>query len=230
VLNGDANDAAKRGTRRTLVGVLEALLRLNHPLMPFITEEIWQRAAPLAGKSGSTISTQPYPQPQPEKIDEAAEAEIAWVKQFLLGVRRIRAEMNISPGKLLPVVLANGSDRDRARVTQNHGFLLNLGRLQSIDWLTGDGAEPDAAIALVGDMKIMIPMTGLIDKGAELNRLAKEVDKLRKELERGEAKLGNDSFISKAPEQVVAKERERVEGMRASLSQLQEQHERISRL
>jgi valyl-tRNA synthetase len=230
VLSGDATDAAKRGTRRTLVRVLEALLRLNHPLMPFITEEIWQRAAALAGKSGNTISTQPFPQPQTDKIDAAAESEIAWVKQLLLGIRRIRAEMNISPGKPLPVVLANGSAEDRERVAQNHGFLLNLGRLEALDWLADGDAEPDAAIALVGDMKIMIPMAGLIDKSAELNRLDKEMDKLRKELERGEAKLGNDSFISKAPEPVVAKERERVDGMRASLTQLQEQHERISRL
>ncbi|MFO1351504.1 MAG: valine--tRNA ligase, partial [Gammaproteobacteria bacterium] len=230
VLNGAAGAAAKRGTRRTLVRVLEALLRLMHPLMPFITEEIWQRVAALAGKSGATISTQPYPASDAAKIDAAAEADIGWLQQFLLGVRRIRAEMNIAPGKALPVLLANGNDQDRVRARENNDFLLTLGRLDSITWLKTGEAEPDSAIALVGDLRILIPMAGLIDKTAELARLAKEIDKFKNDLNRGEAKLVDPNFTGRAPLPVVVKERERIAGLRAALAQLEDQRERIIRL
>ena len=229
VLNGQAT-AAKRGSRRTLVRVLEALLRLTHPIMPFISEEIWQRVAPLAGRADGTICTQPYPQADVDKIDAAAEAEVEWIKAFVLGVRRIRAEMDIRPGQPLPVLLNQGAASDRERVQRHHNVLQTLARLQNIQWLEGDAEEPESAIALVDQLRLLIPMAGLIDKGAELARLSKEMDKKSKDLERGESKLNNPNFINKAPQPVVAKERERIEGIRAALTQLRQQHERISRL
>jgi valyl-tRNA synthetase len=225
-----ASETACRGTRRTLVQVLESVLRLAHPLMPFITEEIWQRVAPLAGVPGETVMLQSYPLADPKRVDETAEAEMNWVQHFLLGVRRIRAEMNIAPGKPLPVLLANGSAADRQRLNDNRIYLTRLGRLSAIDWLSADGAEPESAIALVGEMKILIPLAGLIDKEAEIVRLSKEIDKLRKELAKSEAKLENGDFIQRAPAPVVAKERERQAEMGQAVTRLDEQLQRMQRL
>ncbi|MCC8999168.1 MAG: valine--tRNA ligase, partial [Candidatus Contendobacter sp.] len=234
-----SSEAAQRGARQTLVQVLETLLRLLHPLMPFITEEIWQRAAPLAGKitpsplagegggERASIMLQPYPEVDPALIDAVAEADIEWLQQFLLGVRRIRAEMNIAPGKLLPVLLQHGADEDRERLERHQRALLVLGRLQSIVWLGEDEAAPDAAIALVGGMKILIPMAGLIDKMAESARLDKEIAKLRQERERGLAKLGNADFIGRAPAAVVEKERARMLELQMAIAKLEEQLARI---
>ncbi|MEE4375990.1 MAG: class I tRNA ligase family protein, partial [Candidatus Competibacteraceae bacterium] len=225
-----ASEAACRGTRRTLVQVLETVLRLAHPIMPFITEEIWQRVAPLAGVPGETIMLQSYPQTDAKRIDEAAEAEMNWVQQVLLGVRRIRAEMNIAPGKPLPVLLANGTESDWQRLADNYVYLTRLGRLSAIDWLNPDNAEPESAIALVGELKILIPLAGLIDKDAEIARLSKEIEKLRKELIKSEAKLENSDFINRAPAAVVAKERDRQQEMRQAVTRLDEQLQRMQRL
>ncbi|HEC15810.1 MAG TPA: valine--tRNA ligase [Sedimenticola sp.] len=228
--NEESKAAAKRGTRHTLVRVLEALLRLAHPIMPFITEEIWQRVAPLANKSGETIMLQPYPVADPSSLDEQAVAEMEWVMQFILGVRRIRGEMNIPPGRPLPVLLQNGSDQDAARVEANRHYLDTLARLDSITWLPPAQEPPESAIALVGEMKILIPMAGLIDKEAELARLEKELAKLQKEAERAGAKLANPNFVDKAPEAVVEKERKRVEELGAAIAQLQAQITKIASL
>ena len=228
--NAESSTAAQRGTRRTLVRVLEALLRLTHPLMPFITEEIWQRIAPLAGVRGDTIMTRPYPQAQTDKLAPEAVAEIGWLQQFLLGVRRIRAEYNIAPGKPLEILLANGSEQDQVRTQNNQVYLSSLGRLQSMTWLAENQAEPDSATALVGGMKILIPIAGLIDKEAENARLTREIDKLRKSLAQGEAKLSNANFTGRAPAQVVEKERQRVAQQQQALSKLIEQQERIGQL
>jgi valyl-tRNA synthetase len=230
VLTGESSESAKRGTRRTLVQVLDALLRLAHPLMPFVTEEIWQRVAPLAGVSGSSISTQTFPLPDKRLLDPEAETEIEWLQAFLLGVRRIRAEMNLAPGKPLDVVLNQGSAADRARLKRNHNYLQRLGRLDSIDWLAAEAQEPDSAIALVGELRILIPMAGLIDKTAELARLDKEINRLDKEQQRLEAKLTNQNFVAKAPPEVVAKERDKAESVRVALEQLQTQQQRIRQL
>ena len=226
----DSSAAARRGARRTLVRVLEALLRLTHPLMPFITEQIWQRVAPLAGIAGDTIMRQPYPAPDSARLDPAAEAEMNWVQEFLSGVRRIRAEMDIAPGKPLPVLLQHGGAEDWTRLERNRAYLNTLGRLETIVCLQDADTAPESAIALVGDMKILIPMAGLIDKAAELARLTREIDKLRKDLERGLTKLSNPAFLGRAPAEVVAKERARVTGMQNALAKMDEQLARIRRL
>jgi valyl-tRNA synthetase len=236
--------AAQRGTRRTLVQVLETLLRLLHPLMPFITEEIWQRVAPLAGKippnpplakagaegGGISIMRQPYPEIDKALVDNSAVADIEWLQQFLLGVRRIRAEMNIAPGKLLPVLLQHGSDDDQARLERHRRALLILGRLESIAWLGEEEPAPEAATALVGAMNVLIPMSGLIDQAAEIARLTKEIAKLRQETERGAGKLANPDFIGRAPAAVVEKERARMTELQIAVTKLEEQLARIRQL
>ncbi len=152
------------------------------------------------------------------------------MQQFLLGVRRIRAEMNIAPGKPLPVLLNKGSALDRDRLQRNHDYLCTLGRLASIDWIDESDGEPDAAIALVDDLRILIPMAGFIDVAAEQARLNKEIGKEAKDASRIEAKLNNENFTSRAPEHVVAKEREKLSTAQTRLVQLKEQLERISKL
>jgi valyl-tRNA synthetase len=224
------DEAAQRGTRQTLVRVLESVLRLAHPLMPYITEEIWQRVAPLAGKSGPSLMLQPYPEADDGQVDEGAVAEMEWVMSFLLGVRRIRGEMNIAPAKPLPLLIQNGSAQDRAWLEGNREFVLKLGRVESITWLDPAEEAPESAIALVGEMKLLIPMRGLIDKDAELARLDKEIQRIAKELPRLEGKLGDASFIEKAPPQVVAKEQARLQELTASLAELRAQSQKIAAL
>ncbi|HEY9018956.1 valine--tRNA ligase [Thiomicrospira sp.] len=230
ILNQDSSDAAKRGTRRTLVRVLETLLRLMHPIMPFITEEAWQAVAPLAGKQGDTIMLQAYPQADNTKIDLAAEAELDWVKQFIMGVRRIRSEMDIAPSKALPVLLSKVSEQDQAWLDNNRLFLMTLAKLESIEILKDTNQAPESAIALVGEMNILIPMAGLIDKSAELTRLAKEIDRLKNEQKRLEGKLNNDKFVARAPAEVVAKEREKLQDIGNALTNLEQQHAKIQQL
>jgi len=231
VLTGeDASDAAKRGTRRTLVQTLETLLRLAHPFMPFITEEIWQKVKPLADVEGETIMLAPYPVPDPAAADPDAVAEMEWVQQFILGVRRIKGEMNIPPGKPLPVLVANTSERDRAWIGIARPYLDFLARTESITVLDDEADAPESAIALVGEMKILIPMAGLIDKDAELKRLDKEIGRLRADIERVEKKLANPNFVDKAPAAVVQKERDRLTEQGAALAQLVAQQTKIARL
>jgi valyl-tRNA synthetase len=224
------DETRQRGTRQTLVQVLETLLRLTHPIMPFITEEIWQRVAPLAGQSGDTLMRQAYPTVDSRQVDDSAEQEMEWVMSVLLGIRRIRGEMNIAPGKPLPVLLQNGSEQDRLRSEEHREFLLKFGRVESIVWLNAEEAAPESAMALVGEMKVLIPMQGLIDKDAELARLDKEIQRVMKELPRLEGKLNDPSFLEKAPPQVVAKEQARLQDLRASLMELQAQVGKIRAL
>ena len=198
--------------------------------MPFITEEIWQRVAPLAGAAGDSIMLQPYPEADPALVDHAAVAEIEWLQQFLSGVRRIRAEMNIAPSKLLPVLLQHGSAEDQQRLERHHRSLTSLGRLDSIVWLNAGEPVPDAATTLVGAMNVLIPMSGLIDKAAESARLEKEIAKLCKETERGAAKLSNADFLGRAPAAVVEKERTRVTELQTAMAKLEEQLARIRQL
>lgn len=222
VLNSDsASDAAKRGTRRTLVRVLEATLRLAHPFMPFITEEIWHTIAPLAGKSGSTIMRQAYPVADTSKIDNNAVADMEWVMQFINGIRSIRSQMNIAPKKQLPVLLKDAADIDKHRLQDNRDFISRLANLESVEFLAGEA--PAAATALVGKMEILIPLEGLIDKEAEIARLDKEISKLDKIIKQSAGKLSNENYVAKAPAEVVAKEREKLAELEQSLSQLQQQ-------
>ncbi len=231
VLTGDsASEAAKRGTRNTLVNVLETLLRVAHPIMPYITEEIWQRVAPLAGISGETIMTQPFPVSDAKLADQSAVDEMEWVMQFILGIRKIKGEMNIAPSKPLPVLLQNADAEDEARLIRNRHYLDFLARLESATLLKDDDNTPESAIALVGKMKILIPMAGLIDKEAEISRLEKEIGKVQQNITRIEGKLNNPKFVDKAPEAVVQKEKDKVAADLAVLENLQQQLSKIQAL
>jgi len=229
----NATAAAKRGTRRTLVRVLETVLRLAHPMMPFISEEIWQRVAPLAGTHAGgddSIMAQPWPQADQSRIDENATRDIEWLKGVIIAVRNIRAEMNIAPGKPLEALLTKGGEADRERLEAYRLFLSKLAKLDSITWLDDPDQAPLSATQLVGDMEVLVPMAGLIDKDAELARLAKEIDKQDKFIGGIEKKLGNESFISKAPTEVVEKERAKLADAQASRQHLSEQRDKIAAL
>lgn len=219
-----------RGTRRTLVRVLEAALRLAHPFMPFITEEIWQRISPLAGKSGSTIMLQPYPAGETDRLDAQAEGDIEWLKSVMLAVRNIRAEMNIGPGKPIPLYLANSSAEDRRRLNVNETTLTKLARLESISTLGAGQEAPMSATALVGDLQVLVPMAGLIDTTAELARLDKEIKRLEGEIKRVAGKLSNQGFVAKAPAEVIEKERAKQADYEHALEQLTEQRKKMAKL
>ena len=230
LFNAEATTAQKKGTRRTLVRVLETILRLVHPLMPFITEEIWQIIKPLSGATGETIMHARYPQADDSKIDQQALTDVEWLQSVVAGVRNIRGEMNISPAKDLPVLFKNGTSEDQQRLNNNQQFLKKLASLDSVTWLNAGDAEPMSATALVGQMEILVPMAGLIDKDAEIARLNKESNKLIQDIERTEAKLGNAAFVEKAPAEVVANERNRVAENKIAVEKLREQIQKISAL
>ncbi|MEE9598233.1 MAG: class I tRNA ligase family protein, partial [Acidiferrobacterales bacterium] len=225
--NPTSPQSLQRGTRRTLVRVLEAILRLLHPTMPFITEEIWQIVAPLAAKKGDTIMLQPYPQAQPEKIDQAALEEMRWVMAVISGVRNIRGEMDIPPSKPLPVLLQNGNDSDRERLQRNKHYLIALANMSSIVWLDDREDAPESATSLVGRMRVLVPRGSIIDKEAELRRRRRERAKVEENLNRACAKLDNPSFLEHAPEQIVAQERRRVIEFEAALKDIDEQLARL---
>jgi len=226
----NASEALKRGTRRTLVRVLEVALRLAHPIMPFITEEIWQKVKDLAGKDGDTIMLQPYPEAESSKQDDEAVTAIEWLKGVMLAVRNIRGEMNIAPGKTLPLILAHGGKADHAQLAKQENILLKLARLESVRFLAIDEEPPASATQLSGGLEVLVPMAGLIDKDAELVRLQKEIDKQSKEQQRLSAKLGNEKFVANAPAEVVDKEKAKLLDAIDALCKLQEQVARIQAL
>ncbi|MBV1874106.1 MAG: valine--tRNA ligase [Gammaproteobacteria bacterium] len=236
VLNGESSAEAKRGTRHTLLNVLESILRLTHPMMPFITEEIWQRIAPLTDKlvnsdnDEATIMLQPYPEPEQDKIDKTAEDDVSWIKAVIIAIRNIRGEMDISPAKKLNVLLHNGNNNDLKRLQRFESFLITLAKLESITWLPAEETPPASATQLVNKMEVLVPIAGIIDKAAESQRLNKEIDKIIKELGRLQGKLNNEKFISKAPEEIVFAEKQKLASAQAAKLKLEEQLKIISDL
>jgi len=231
VLQSDeSSEALQRGTRRTLIDVLESLLRLLHPLIPFVTEEIWEQVSKRAGIEGDTIMLRPYPEPEDDARDDEAVADIEWVRQFILGIRQIRGEMDISPGKTLPVVLQHANASDRQHAIDHAPLLQRVGRVEEISILADGDEPPAAATALLGDMRLLVPMKGLIDVAAERARLDKQMDKVRSELAKANGKLGNEKFVSNAPTAVVAQERNRVTEFEKTIAQLQEQLQKLDEL
>ncbi|MDH5631917.1 MAG: valine--tRNA ligase [Gammaproteobacteria bacterium] len=228
--NNNSSEAQLRGTRRTLVRVLEALLRLLHPIMPYITEEIWQKVAPLANKTGDTIMLQPYPVAEPGKINEQAMAQMHWLMQAITGIRNIRGEMNIKPSQRIPVLFENAGAQDRAFLDQSRGYFDFLAKTETIDVLGQGDVAPESAMALVAEMKILVPLAGLIDKGAELKRLAKEIERLEKDIAGAQARLQNSNFVDKAPAQVVDQVRQQLADSQTALANLKEQYDKIEAL
>ena len=223
LFSDESSEAAKRGTRRTLVRVLETLLRLMHPIMPFITEEIWQIIKPLTGKTDDTIMLQPYPVADKSLIDEQANQDLEWVKNFIVGIRKIRSEMDIPPSKPLPILLQNWTETDKSRFEDNAIFINSLAKIESAQWLVKGEEAPDSATALCGEMQILIPLAGLIDKDAETARLNKEIEKIQKGLAGVEGRLSNPNFTDKAPADVVEQVRKQAEEQKVALAQLEQQ-------
>ncbi|MDO6567283.1 valine--tRNA ligase [Alteromonas sp. 1_MG-2023] len=234
VLSNEASsEAEKRGTRHTLINVLENLLRLLHPLMPFITDTIWQRVVPLSAlqvEENASIMVQAFPVQDAAKQDEQVLADIEWVKKFIVGIRNIRGEMDISPNKPLNALLKNVSAEDSRRLDAAKAFLDKLSKLETVTILKDGEEAPASATALVGEMEILIPMAGLIDKDAELARITKAMDKVDKDVSRTRGKLGNEKFVSNAPDAVIEKERAKLEEGEKQLEKLKEQYETIAAL
>lgn len=226
----NSSEEAKRGTLGTLVRVLEATMRLAHPFMPFITEEIWQQVKVLAGKEGETIMLAPYPVAQDAFRDSDAEADIQWLQDVITAVRNIRGEKNIPPSKPLDLLFKNGGDEDFRRAEENQTFLKKLAQLENLTWLNEGDEEPMSVTQLVGDMEVLIPMAGFIDKDKEIERLTKSVEKLNKEIERVNNKLGNPGFTDKAPPAVIDKEKEKAAGFARDITKLKDQIEKIKAL
>ena len=224
------SERIKIGTRRTLLRVLEVAMRLAHPLMPFITEHVWQQLAPRVGNTHDTIMLEPYPDPDKEKQDIKAELSVQWLQDFILGIRKIRGEMDIPPGKLLSVFIANVSESDQLRINEHHSLLQFVGRVSEISVLDDESEAPESATAMVGELKIMIPLKGLIDKDVELERLQKELSKVQYNVDRILNKVNNVQFVQNAPSTIVDKEREKLsQGQRLILT-LGEQVEKMKRL
>ena len=213
--------------QHTLLTLLEAQLRLAHPIIPFVTEEIWAAVKGKLGLNGASIATQAFPLAKEYPVDPAASAEISWMKEFLLGVRRIRAEMNLPPGKLLPVLLSGGDALDRQRQSTHAEAINFLGRIESQTWLAETEEAPACASAVLGSLKILIPLAGLIDVDAERQRLDKELIKLAAEIEKCEKKLGNETFVGGAPEAVVQQERQRLSDFSSKRAALQIQRTKL---
>ncbi|PCI76652.1 MAG: valine--tRNA ligase [SAR86 cluster bacterium] len=219
-----------QATRWMLLNIMEKSLRLLHPFMPYITEEIWQRIAPLLNIQGESIMLQPYPQPDEANVDQNAEQGIEWIKGIIVAIRNIRGEMDISPAKAIPVFLNKGTGGDLAKLEEYRPYLEKLAKLESIQWLNPEEEVPAAATQLHGDIEILVPMAGLIDVEAERARLEKEIAKLESGMKAVSAKLNNKKFMDNAPEAVVAKERGKAEQMSAALTALQEKLEELVKM
>ena len=226
----DADPALKAGTRRTLIEVLEATLRLLHPMMPFITEEIWQSVAPIAGRAGPSIMLQPWPAYDASQQNLDAETSIAWLKELIVAIRTIRSEANIGPGVELELLIRNTEGRDRELLAANGLFLKRLAKVNALRPLADDDETPPALSTLCKHMEILVPMAGVIDIQAELARLDKELDRQQKELTRLDGKLSNPKFIERAPETVVATEQEKLISVKESIVKVMAQRERIAAL
>jgi valyl-tRNA synthetase len=238
----ETTEKQKRGTRRTLITTLEALLRALHPMMPFITEEIWQRVNPIVApltaaasprastKTYDSVMVAPYPAATDYASDAIAETEVAWMKQFILAVRQIRGEMDIAPSRKIPLLLQNAGAGDRELASRHHAYLSRLAGLETITALDAGATTPVSAAAVLGDVTLLVPMEGLIDPKAEIERLSKRITKNESDIAKLSAKLGNENFVRNAPPDVVAADRARVAELTAQNASLAQQLERVRNL
>ena len=226
----DNNPEAAQATRKVLLTVLERSLRLLHPFMPFLTEEIWQKLAPALGIAGDSIMLQPYPEFDASNVDAAAQSEIDWLKGIIVAIRNIRGEMDISPAKFISVFLRGGEEQGQNYLQSNLMYLQKLAKLENIEWLSAESEAPAAATGLYGNVEVLVPLAGLIDVSAEQARLEKEIGKLEAGLKAVSGKLNNEKFVSNAPDAVVAKERQKQQELQAASDALKAKFEELSKL
>jgi len=224
------NNETRPGCEATLIKVLSETLTLLHPIIPFITEEIFEQCSGLNNDKSERLIAKPYPKIDETLISKKSESEIAWLQEFILGIRQIRGEMNIAPGKPLPCFIQNLNTLDEAYIKNNLSIISTLAKLESIKRLSENDSAPESATALVGEMKILIPLEGLIDKEQEILRLNKEIDKLIKHQQQLSGKLNNKKFISGAPKAVVEKEQSKLSSVEKALGDLELQLKKISSL
>ncbi len=222
--------SVRHGALRTLTEILEALQRALHPIMPFITEAIWQRTAPLTGRSGETVMLAPYPRPEEFPTDAASESEVGWIQALVLAVRQIRGEMNINPGRRIPVLLKGTSAQDRQRLEQHRPYLERLAVTTTIELLSAEATAPESATALIGELVVLVPMAGLIDAAAECERLQKLLNRAESDLAKVRTRLENASFVSQAPAAVVAGEQARAVELERMATGLKDQLARVRTL
>lgn len=226
-----SSDAQKRGTRETLAAVLEAYLRLLHPLMPFITEEIWQAVAPMAGRKGETIMLQSYPTAAEFPRDAEAEAAITPIKAVILGARQIRGQLDIPQSREIVVAFQSPEATDEASINASLDVVRGVGKIGELKILPGDASLPPSATAIIDRRTISSPLAGLItDPQAELARLRKRKAKAEQDLKREEGKLNNPNFVANAKPEVVAEVHERIAEFKRQIAQLDEQEQMVSRL
>jgi valyl-tRNA synthetase len=222
--------AEKCGTRYTLITTLEVILKLLHPIMPFITETIWQSVKPLLHSNDTSLMIANYPIYDTALINEEAQTDVEWMKQIIVSIRTIRSEMNVSPAVTIPVYLRQGTAEDKLRFNRNETLLIALAKLSEISWLENNIEPPPSSTALAGQLEILIPLAGLINKTAEIARLEKELAKVQIEIDKAKQKLNNPTFVDKAPPAVVTQEKERLIDFERNFKQLSEQKEKIARL
>ena len=217
---GGASPETQMATRQTLVSVLETILRMAHPLMPYITEELWQQVAPLINRAGNTISKAPYPLYDESKIDHTAVSDVDWLKSVIVAVRTIRGEMNLSPGKAIPLILAGHCEADRERLARLKSLIIPLAKLSEIRFLNSEEIPPPSSTQLVGELQIHVPIAGLIDLNAEVIRLQKQRTKLEGNIRSLSGKLNNPGFTEKAPQDIVDRERSRFDKAKAQMTKI----------
>jgi valyl-tRNA synthetase len=225
--NETSSEAEKIGTRHTLVNILESMMRLLHPMIPFITEEIWQKVKPMTAATADSIMVAPFPEYDESSVNETVISDLTWIQNIITGVRNIRGELNISPSKPVNVLLKNWNQEDQRCLNAYQRFLSSLAKLESIELLQADAKIPASSTALFNHLEILVPVAGLIDVEAELSRLDKEISKLENEKGRLSGKLSNKKFVDNAPEAIVAKEKEKLAAAEIALEKLAQQKQEL---
>lgn len=224
----NTNPAKLYGTLHTMIEVLEILMRLMHPLMPYITEEIWQKIAPMLEIKEDSIMLQPYPTIDPGKINKTVESEIEWLKTIITAIRTLRSEMHISPAIDVPVIFDHANETDRARIEQYRKELFSLAKIKTLEFKKEEESLPLTMTAVVNHLEIHIPLAGFVDQDAELKRLQKKMNQLLADQKKSKQKLDNKNYTQKAPKEIIEKEQKRLLQTEQELEKLQAHHERLS--